>query len=153
MAQFTPEMERYLHETLIPMRLSCITGSGWPVVLSLWYLYRDGLLYCATQESAYVVTCLRREPRCAFEIAADEPPYCGVRGQGIATIDKTLGAEILHALLDRYLGGRNNDLAARLLAQSADEVAIIIEPVRLFTWNYTIRMQGSVPDAPAKPCP
>jgi nitroimidazol reductase NimA-like FMN-containing flavoprotein (pyridoxamine 5'-phosphate oxidase superfamily) len=145
--------EQYLRDVVIPLRLSCIAASRWPVVLSLWYLYHDERLYCATQETARVVGYLRHEPRCAFEIAADHPPYCGVRGQGMATIDTTSGIEILEQLLVRYLGSTETQLGKRLLAQSHNEVAIVIEPVKVFTWNYTSRMQDSASGILSKICP
>ena len=150
---FTSETEHYLSEIRIPLRLSCMTASGWPSVLSLWYLYREGNLYCATQETAKVVSYLRHDPRCAFEIAADQPPYCGVRGQGMVTLDSQLGPEILQHLLIRYLGSTDSPLARRLLAQSQDEVAIIIQPIKVFTWNYTSRMKDTVPIVDSKLCP
>jgi hypothetical protein len=150
---FTSETEHYLSEIRIPLRLSCLMASGWPSVLSLWYLYREGNLYCATQDTAKVVSYLRHDPRCAFEIAADQPPYCGVRGQGMATLDSPLGPEILQHLLIRYLGSTDSPLAQRLLAQSQHEVAIIIKPSKVFTWNYTSRMKDTVPMVDSKPCP
>ena len=48
-------IERFFHEQAIPLRLSCRTASGWPLVASHWFLYRDGALWCATQSSASVV--------------------------------------------------------------------------------------------------
>ena len=150
---FTSETEQYLSEIRIPLRLSCMTASGWPSVLSLWYLYREGNLYCATQETAKVVSYLRHDPRCAFEIAADQPPYCGVRGQGMVTLDYQLGPEILQHLLIRYRGSTDSPLAQRLLAQSQHEVAIIIQPIKVFTWNYTSRMKDTVPMVDSKLCP
>jgi nitroimidazol reductase NimA-like FMN-containing flavoprotein (pyridoxamine 5'-phosphate oxidase superfamily) len=152
-AMITPEVSAYLEQSLIPLRLSCVTPSGWPVVLSLWYLYRDGRLYCATQERAKVVSYLRHEPRCAFEVASDQPPYCGVRGQARAVIDADLGAEILRQLLLRYLGGTDNPLARQLLSRGQTEVAVIIEPVTLFKWNFTARMKDSIIVDTPKPCP
>ena len=150
---FTSETEHYLSEIRIPLRLSCLTASGWPSILSLWYLYREGNLYCATQETAKVVSYLRHDPRCAFEIAADQPPYCGVRGQGMVTLDSQLGPEILQQLLTRYLGSTDSPLARRLLAQSQHEVAIIIQPIKVFTWNYTSRMKDTVSMVDSKLCP
>lgn len=153
MTLITSQTERYLREIEIPLRLSCVSTSGWPVVLSLWYLYGERRLYCATQETARVVDYLRHEPRCGFEVASDLPPYCGVRGQGIATVDTTSGVEILKQLLVRYLGSTETQLGKRLLAQSHNEVAIVIEPVKVFTWNFTSRMGDSVSAPPAKLCP
>lgn len=149
----THDVQRYLEKAVIPLRLSCATPSGWPTVLSLWYLYRDGKLYCATQKTAKVVSYLTREPRCAFEIASDLPPYCGVRGQGLATIDTDLGLDTLRQLLGRYLGGTENPLAERLLSRDRAEVVIVIKPVNLHSWNYAERMKSSLTKDTAKPCP
>ena len=137
----TDQVAGYLQQMRIPLRLACATESGWPMVLSLWYVPIDGRLYCATQRSAKVVRYLRRDPRCAFEVAADEPPYRGVRGQGKAILNEGRGAEILEILLVRYLGGTESSLAQRLLARSENEVAIEIEPRTLFTWDYSARMR------------
>ena len=107
----TVSIEQFLTEVQIPLRLSCMSNSGWPAVISLWYLYEEGNLYCATPEAAKVVAYLNEEPRCAFEIAADQPPYCGVRSRALATIEPERGLEILERLLERYLGGTDNALA------------------------------------------
>lgn len=134
------EMQEYLDIVRIPVRIACKTTTDWPTVISLWFLHQDGLLYCATQKSAKIVNYLRNDARCAFEIAEDQPPYCGIRGQANARIDETRGAEILEKLLFRYLGDTNNDLASKLLANSDSEIAIILEPIRIFTWDFSDRM-------------
>ena len=134
------EMEEYLDDVRIPVRLACNTTTDWPTVISLWFLHKDGLLYCATQKTAKIVNYLRNDPRCAFEIAEEQPPYCGIRGQARARIDETRGAEILEKLLVRYLGNAESNLASSLLANSDTEIAIILEPIRIFTWDFTDRM-------------
>lgn len=150
---FASNVENFLRHIAIPLRLACTTESGWPFVLSLWFLYEDGRFYCATQASARVVKYLRDDPRVAFEVAGDLPPYCGVRGQARAEFDAARGAEILERLLKHYLGGTDSPLARKLLAQRDREVAICLTPVNHFTWNFTARMQDSVGDSPEKICP
>ena len=113
------------------------------MIVSLWFLHLDGQLFCATQKSAKVISYLEHDPRCAFEIAADIPPYCGVRGQAIASIDETKGPFILEQLLIRYLGDLNMSLAKKLLAKSDNEVSIVIKPRTLFTWDFTNRMKDT----------
>ena len=148
------EFHDFLETVRIPVRLAVRTESGWPLVLSLWFLHRDGLLYCATQKSARVVGYLKNDPRCAFEIAADLPPYCGVRGQARARIDEALGAAVLKGLLVRYLGDTQNELAKQLLAKSQTEVAIVLKPQSVYTWDFTDRMAESHSgNAPVKVCP
>lgn len=150
---FTPELESYLNEIKVPLRLSCITESGWPIVLSLWFVYKGRKLFCATKESAKVVNYLKNEPRCSFEIAADSLPYCGVRGTAYAKINKTRGVEILRILLNRYLGGENSSLAKSLLKEGRKEVAIELQPVKIFSWNFDKRMKNAVSEKRILPCP
>ncbi len=146
-------VESYLQEVKIPLRLSCVTASGWPAILSLWYLYEEGAIYCATPQQARVVAYLRAQPRCAFEIAADQPPYCGLRARAVAEIDEERGIEILKRLLLRYTGGLDNPLARKLLARTAPEAAIRLQPQNVTTWNFSQRMAGSLPDGTTKICP
>jgi len=150
------QMESYLNSVKIPIRLACTTESGWPMVVSLWFQYQSGRLFCATQKSSRVVSYLQNNSRCAFEIAADLPPYCGVRGQAIASIDEKIGASILEQLLVRYLGDIDNTLARKLMAKRENKVAIVLKPVKVFTWDFSFRMQNNVtpmPDMADKVCP
>lgn len=144
MAPSLKEFSTYLNSVQIPIRLACESESGWPVVISLWYLFENDQLLCATQKFAKVITYLKRDPRCGFEIAGDLLPYCGVRGQALATIDETRGKIVLEHLLTRYLGGHDSSLARELLAKSSNEVAIIIKPERIYSWDFRLRMQELV---------
>jgi nitroimidazol reductase NimA-like FMN-containing flavoprotein (pyridoxamine 5'-phosphate oxidase superfamily) len=150
------QMESFLDAMRIPIRLACATESGWPMAVSLWFRYQSGQLFCATQKTARVVAYLQNDARCAFEIAEDRPPYCGVRGQAIARIDEKTGAEILEKLLLRYLGNIDNTLARKLLAKRESEVAIVLKPVQVFTWDFSFRMRDVVSpmrDSAVKICP
>jgi nitroimidazol reductase NimA-like FMN-containing flavoprotein (pyridoxamine 5'-phosphate oxidase superfamily) len=138
------EIDVFLDAVRIPIRLACKTETDWPMVISLWYCHQNGQLLCATQKSARVVSYLQYDPRCAFEIAEERPPYCGVRGQAIATIDESMGPVVLKQLLKRYLGSTQNSLAEKLLAKSETEVAIVLKPIRIFTWDYSDRMRDLV---------
>lgn len=134
------EIETYLTRTTVPLRLASSTHDGWPFVFSIWYEYRDGALWCATQASARVVRALHRDGRCGFEIAPCDPPYCGVRGRGRATIIASEGEAVLRRLVARYLGSESSNLARWLLARIGSEVAIRIEPVHIASWDYVERM-------------
>jgi general stress protein 26 len=148
------EAKEYLDTIRIPMRIAIKTEDKWPWVISLWFLHQDGLLYCATQKHAKIVGHLENDNRCAFEIAADTPPYCGIRGKARARIDESLGAKILEKLLVRYLGGTNNELAQNLLAKRDSEVSIVLEPLRVYTWDFRERMEGiKFEQSSSKVCP
>jgi nitroimidazol reductase NimA-like FMN-containing flavoprotein (pyridoxamine 5'-phosphate oxidase superfamily) len=136
----TEQIERFLEESRAPIRLACNGASGHPVLASLWFVPLDGKLWCATQRTASVVSHLSRDPRCAFEVSVESPPYCGVRGQGLATLHDDRGEEILRVLIDRYLGDSTSRLARFLLARVEHETAIAIEPQTLVSWDYQERM-------------
>jgi hypothetical protein len=137
------EIERFLRASRIPLRLACNGASGHPVLASLWFLPVGRTLWCATQRSSSVVSILARDPRCAFEVSVETPPYRGVRGSGRATLHDDRGDEMLRALIDRYLGDATSRLAGLLLARVEHETAISIEPQRWVSWDYRERMSDS----------
>jgi nitroimidazol reductase NimA-like FMN-containing flavoprotein (pyridoxamine 5'-phosphate oxidase superfamily) len=136
------QIEAFLYNSTIPLRLSCMGGDGFPRVVSVWYGYDGQNLRCVSHRSSQLVGLLRRSDRVGFELAPNEPPYYGVRGQGIATLDSDADGTALRQMLERYLGGTTSKLASWLLSRAEDEVLISIEPVRLFSWDYRERMRN-----------
>lgn len=136
-------VDSLINSVKIPVRLSAIMPNGYPCVLSLWYTCKEGKIYCATQESAKIVSYLTKNKSCSFEIAADTPPYRGIRGYGDAKIHKDMGEKILDALIDRYLDNRQSKLAKFLRKNIETEVAIEITPRRIFSYDYSKRMSDS----------
>ena len=134
----------FLAEVQIPLRLACQGQTGFPVLASLWFVPQDGRIWCATQESARTARLLRDDPRCAFEVAPETPPYRGVRGQAEARIDVARGPEILELLIARYLGDDRSDFARWLLSRAESEVAIALEPRSMLSWDFGARMAGAV---------
>ncbi|NND87181.1 MAG: hypothetical protein HKM23_07675 [Nitrosopumilus sp.] len=128
-------------DTKIPIRLGYLKPNGAPNVLSLWHIYMDGAIYCATQKSAKIVSYLEKHPLCGFEIAADKPPYKGIRGEGLAEILEDQGQRILDLLIDKYLGDKESTLSKFLKENSNNEVAIRITPQKIFTYDYSKRMK------------
>jgi nitroimidazol reductase NimA-like FMN-containing flavoprotein (pyridoxamine 5'-phosphate oxidase superfamily) len=126
--------------TTVPIRLSCRTPDDHLWMLSLWYLWEEESLWCATGADADVVRYLDHDDEVAFEVSTNEPPYRGVRGRGHAAVDPDEDKTLLRRLLQRYLGGTDSPLARRLLAPERDEVRIRIDPVRLHSWDYSSRM-------------
>ncbi len=140
----TEQIEDFLRANRIPVRLACNGASGHPVLVSLWFIALDDKLWCATPRTARVASILARDPRCAFEVSVEKPPYCGVRGPALATLHDDRGEEILHLLIDRYLGNATSRLARFLLARVESETAIAIEPQTLVSWDYEERMADAV---------
>ncbi len=135
------QIDAHLAATLVPLRLAYASPSGHPQLLSLWFVWHEDAIWCATSSSALLVKRLELDPRCGFEVAPDAPPYHGVRGRGVASLDSARGAEILELLIDRYLGTRESPFARWLIARSATEVAIRVAPSSLSSWDFAARMK------------
>lgn len=134
------DVEAFLREATIPIRLATRRpdGSLWPV--TLWYRYRDGALECATGANADVVRFLRHEPAIGFDISTNDVPYRGVRGTGTVEIAPDEDKAVLRALIERYLGDTDSPLATQLLDGDRKEVRLRIEPREIYSWDYSERM-------------
>ncbi|MEZ5573025.1 MAG: pyridoxamine 5'-phosphate oxidase family protein [Halioglobus sp.] len=134
------QIETFLQDSVMPLRLACVGDDGFPRVVSVWYGYDGQRFRCVSHRSSQLVSLLERCDRVGFELAPNEPPYHGVRGQGIARLEADVGGQVLREMLQRYLGGTDSSLGQWLLSRADDEVLITIEPLRLFSWDYRQRM-------------
>ena len=133
-------VREFLSEARIPMRLAANTDSGFPVVLSLWFLAKGDEIFGAVHRDARIAQRLRADPRCAFEIAPNEPPYFGVRRQAAASLESAGAQELLERLLRRYVGTTDSKLGRFLLGRADEELVLRLKPERIGTWDYRERM-------------
>ncbi|WP_338729743.1 pyridoxamine 5'-phosphate oxidase family protein [Haladaptatus sp. DJG-WS-42] len=138
------EIERFLDDAIIPIRLACTTPGGKLWMLSLWFRYDEGSFWCATGRDADVVGYLNSSPEVTFEVSTNDPPYRGVRGRGVASITPDTEKSLLTALLVRYLGGTESSLAQQLRSAGREEVRIEIVPEKLYSWDFSERMADAV---------
>ena len=134
------QVDSFLQDSVIPVRLACVGEDHFPRVVSVWYGYDGETFRCVSHRSSQLVGMLEQSDRVGFEVAPNTPPYHGVRGHGVATLGSDADGVVLTQMLQRYLGGTESSLGKWLLSRAADEVLITIEPVGLFTWDYRERM-------------
>ncbi|MDH3488995.1 MAG: hypothetical protein OEL56_00945 [Nitrosopumilus sp.] len=137
------EIDKFIPDPKIPIRIAFMKSTHLPAVISLWYVCKDGKIYCATQKTAKIVLYLQKNPVCGFEIAADKPPYKGIRGEGTVQILNEKGAQILDLLIGKYLGEKESTLSKFLKSNSKDEVAIEITPQKILHYDYSKRMKDA----------
>ena len=135
------EIDKFIPDSKIPIRIGFIKGNSAPAIVSLWYVCKDAKIYCATQKTAKIVSYLQKNPMCGFEIAADKPPYKGIRGEGTVQILNETGAYVLDLLMEKYLKGKESTLSKLLRNNSKTEVAIEITPQKVFHYDYSKRMK------------
>lgn len=134
------DVDAFLCDARIPLRLAAVASSGFPIVASLWFVWEDDTFLCATGASTPLAKALRGNDRCGFEIAVNDPPYRGVRGQAIASLVEDGDRAHLRLLLQRYLGDDSGDLARWLLTRPGTELTVVLRPQRLMSWDYSARM-------------
>ena len=138
------DIDRFLSEARYPVRLACTCKDGYPRVVSLWYRFHAGKLFCVMHQNATVARILSGNPKVGFEVSPNTPPYFGLRGQGDVTLEPLGDSNTLELLLGQYLGDCNSTLARWLLSRSDEELLVTIQPSRLFSWDYRERMADAV---------
>lgn len=136
-----PEVEAFLRAADVPMRLATNGANGFPVLTPLWFAWMEGALWAAVQPSTAIARALARDPKCAFEISRETPPYQGVRGRGHAEATPE-GLSVLRRLLSRYLGEGAPAFQKKLMAASQGEIALRIQPLSLTSWDFSARMRS-----------
>lgn len=134
------QMLMWLDAQRIPLRIAVQGDNGIPLMCPLWYYPAAGSLWCATHRSAHIVSLLERAPAVAWEVAPNDMPYCGVRGQADVNLHADKGEAVLRRLIDRYLGSEDNKLARFLLSRVDGEYAVELKPRWISSWDYGDRM-------------
>ena len=138
-----PESEvcLFLASSTIPMRIATSTAS-YPTLCSVWYLFdeQQGDLLSVSNENSQLVSDLKENQKCSFEIAPNTPPYYGVRGKAAVTLSKDGALETLTNLMSRYLGGTESSLAKWLIGRSDEEYVLRLKPAQMTSWDYRERM-------------
>jgi nitroimidazol reductase NimA-like FMN-containing flavoprotein (pyridoxamine 5'-phosphate oxidase superfamily) len=134
------EVESFLREATIPIRIAVHRPDESLWMVALWYRYREGSFECATWANADVVRYLRNDSEVSFDVSTNEVPYRGVRGNGAASLSPDRGKAVLESLIVRYLGDTDSELASWLLDDDREEVRIRVQPEAVYSWDYSDRM-------------
>ena len=136
------EVAAFLAQERSPLRLAVAWENQAPLVVSIWFRFEEGAFWGASLVTSRLIKALSNHPRVGFEVSVNDPPYKGVRGQGVVELVPAQGSVRLEQLLDRYLGGRESDLAKWLLSRADEEVALRLVPDWLLSWDYSHRMSS-----------
>ena len=116
---------------------------GWPHVMPLWYVVRDGEIWVWTYAKSQKVRNLERDPRATLlvETGTEYQELRGIQIEAKADLvrDTERVFEFAKELTIRYAEGIETiegDAAAALQAQAPKRVAIRFEAVRTATWDH-----------------
>jgi len=141
--RLTDEEQRELIETERIVVVSSLGPRGWPHLMPLWYVPRDGEIWVWTYAKSQKVKNLERDPRATLLIETGHE-YTELRGVQIETeaeVIRDLDRVVDYAkeMTVRYsddIESVEGDAEAGLRAQAPKRVAIHFHPKRVATWDH-----------------
>jgi PPOX class probable F420-dependent enzyme len=141
--KLTPEEQAELLDAERVVQVATIGPRGWPHVMPLWYVPREGEIWVWTYAKSQKVKNLERDPRATLlvETGVEYQELRGVQIEAEAELvrDTDRVLEFGKELTIRYTDGIDSiegDAAAALQAQAPKRVAIHFHPRRTATWDH-----------------
>jgi PPOX class probable F420-dependent enzyme len=136
----TDEVDAFLDEQRVVI---CATNGarGWPHLMPLWYVVRDGKLWSWTYAKSQKVRNLERDPRATLQVETGEQ-YQELRGvmieaQTTVHRDTELVAQFGTELFERYGSDTTGpEFLEVVRAQAAKRVALEFSAQRVATWDH-----------------
>jgi PPOX class probable F420-dependent enzyme len=123
--------------------VSTLGPRGWPHVMPLWYVPREGDVWIWTYAKSQKVKNLERDPRATLmlETGVEYTELRGVQIEAEAELIRDVDriVDFAEDLTVRYSEGIDSvegDAAAALQAQAPKRVAIHFHPKRIATWDH-----------------
>jgi PPOX class probable F420-dependent enzyme len=141
--KLTDEEQHELIESERIVVVSSLGPRGWPHVMPLWYVPRDGDVWIWTYAKSQKVKNLERDPRATLliETGSEYTELRGVQIEAEAELirDVDLIVDYAKKMTIRYSDGIESvegDAAAGLRAQAPKRVAIHFHPKRVASWDH-----------------
>jgi PPOX class probable F420-dependent enzyme len=141
--KLTPSEQAELLDSERVVQVATNGPRGWPHVMPLWFVVRDGNIWVWTYAKSQKVKNLERDPRATLLVETGEE-YQELRGiqieaeaELIRDVDRVV--DFAKELTVRYTDGIDSiegDAAAALEAQAPKRVAIHFHPRRTATWDH-----------------
>ncbi len=122
--------------------VTCATlgRDGWPHLMPLWYVVRDGTIWAWTYGKSQKVRNLERDPRITALVETGDTydQLQGVELVGHATLadDRDTVMAVGRSVWERYTGQWSDDAAGAVAAMGAKRVAIIIDVAKTVSWDH-----------------
>jgi PPOX class probable F420-dependent enzyme len=141
--KLTAEEQRELLEAERIVTVASLGRDGWPHLMPVWYVLRDGEIWVYTYAKSQKVRNLERDPRATLlvETGHEYSELRGVMIEAEAYINRELELvfDVARQLTVRYADGLDSvegDAAEALRAQAKKRVAIRFVARRTATWDH-----------------
>jgi PPOX class probable F420-dependent enzyme len=139
-AMSAAEIEAFLAEQRV-LVLATAGRDGWPHVMPLWYVLRDGVPCATTYRASQKVRNLERDARCTLQVEAGDR-YDDLRGvmlKAEAVIDRNAGVveDVEREVFARYNGREPDEAeAVSLSRQASKRVALAFVVREVASWDH-----------------
>ena len=124
--------------------VTCATHGtrGWPHLMPLWFVVREGTIWAWTYAKSQKVRNLERDPRATLQVEAGGGVYGELRGimieaETVIHRDVETVAHFGAALAERYGGAQTTpEVLAAMRLQAAKRVALEFAEVRRASWDH-----------------
>jgi PPOX class probable F420-dependent enzyme len=141
--QLTESERTELLETERVVVIATFGPRGWPHLMPMWFVARDGEVWIWTYAKSQKVTNIERDPRATLliETGTEYTELRGIQIEAEAELvrDQDQIVEFAKELTVRYTEGIDSvqgDAAAALLKQAAKRVTIRFKPVQVASWDH-----------------
>lgn len=126
------EIDVFLINSKIPLRLGTSDLIGDPMIHPVWYHYANGRIYLMSTKNQKKVRNIEGKKTVYFSVDTDAMPNRGVKGKGTAVFvkDPARSVSISEKIVAKYLGDLNSPMAKRMVnaVREGSEVMIEITP-------------------------
>ncbi len=129
---FTDRQLKFVSQPRIG-RLGTTNRDGTPHIAPVWYKFEDGVFRVLTERGSQKHKNIERDPRAAFCIDDERPPYHTVLVSARVVVEEAPGHDWRVALAISYLGEENGK---RYIAENmhANDIMLRIVPEKVSGW-------------------
>ena len=143
------ELEEFLAEPGILMRVAVVRSDGSPLVTPIWFLYEDAAVYFTPREKSEWFGCLRQDPRVALSIDEQPLPYRKVLVEGCAELLFDVGQDAewrdrYRRIAQRYVPpDAAEDYIQNTIDQPRGLFRVVLEGAAVKTWRMPLEGEAA----------
>jgi len=135
------EVDVFLANTKIPLRLGTVDSKGDPMIHPVWFHYMKGKVYLMSDKDTRKVRNIRAKRTVYFSVDTDATPNKGVKGKGTVVLITDIGKSVpvSEKIVAKYLGDLKSPMAKGMIdaVRKGSEVLVEITPLYFSTWDYS----------------
>jgi len=114
---------------------------GWPHLMPMWYVLRDGDLWAWTYARSQKARNFERDDRVTLQVEAGDSDYGQLRGvmikaRVVLLADVEAVTELGMQIFDRYTGGAGEEVRAMVRKQAEKRVGLQFVHQEIATWDH-----------------